>query len=86
MRNLGLMTTSAFVQTTYTVQVLNNSFNPSAIVINLGDQITWTNSAGFHNVNGSMASFPKIVESFKSSSLGNGWTYSKTFTIIGTNT
>jgi plastocyanin len=79
------MTTSAFAQTTYTVQVLNNSFNPSAIVINQGDQITWTNSAGFHNVNGSMASFPTIVESFTSGSVGKGWTYSKTFIVIGTN-
>jgi plastocyanin/DNA/RNA endonuclease YhcR with UshA esterase domain len=82
-----LFSVSALVAwaTNHQVTVGNNFFNPQNLTINVGDTVTWNNTAGFHNVNGSQTTYPNNPVSF-----GNGaasstlWTYSFTFTVAGT--
>jgi plastocyanin len=69
-------------QATHNVNVTNDVFTPKLITIVAGDEVTWTNSEGFHNVNGSTGTYPDNPESFGNST-GTGWTYSHTFTIPG---
>jgi plastocyanin len=70
-------------QTNHVVDVTMNVFTPSEITIHAGETVTWTNSQGSHNVNGSQSVFPANPESF-GNQLGTGWTYSHTFNIPGT--
>ena len=71
-----------YAQTTHNVNVTNNLFTPEVITISLGDEVIWTNSEGFHNVNGTTGTFPDNPESFGNNT-GNGWTYSYTFNTPG---
>jgi len=64
------------------VNVTSNVFTPSVLTISVGDKVTWANSEGFHNVNGTTATYPENPESF-SNSTGTGWNYSHTFNIPG---
>lgn len=75
--NLGLV-----AQTTHQVNVTNDEFTPAVITISAGDEVTWTNSEGFHNVNGTTGTYPDNPESFGNST-GIGWTYSHTFNAPG---
>lgn len=78
---------NAQAQVTYPIMVNNFSFTPANIVINQGDALQWTNVAGFHNVNGTQATFPTNPESFLSGApAGTPWVYTKTFGITGTYT
>jgi plastocyanin len=70
-------------QTTHSVTVGSNFFNPNSLTIQVGDQVTWTNTGGSHNVNGTQTTYPANPDSF-GNSVGSGWTYSFTFTIPGT--
>lgn len=70
-------------QTTHDVTVQSNSFTPSNLTIDVGDEVTWTNIGGNHNVNGTNSTYPDNPESF-GNSVGSGWTFSHTFTIPGT--
>jgi len=65
------------------VSVTSNVFNPSQLNINLGDTVTWTNTQGNHNVNGTQSTFPSNPASF-GNDVGSGWTYSHVFTVAGT--
>ena len=71
--------------TNHQVTVGSNFYNPQSLTIMVGDTVTWTNTGGNHNVNGSTTTFPGNPASF-----GNGaastsaWTYSYTFTVAGT--
>jgi len=62
----------------------DNTFTPADITINVGESVTWLNTGGFHNVNGTQDAYPDNPESF-----GNGiassdaWTFEHTFTIPG---
>lgn len=69
-------------QTTHNVNVTNNVFTPALVTISVGDEVTWTNSEGFHNVNGTTGAYPGNPESFGNST-GTGWTYSYTFNTPG---
>lgn len=69
-------------QTTHMIGVTSNVFTPDEITINVGDTVLWTNTAGFHNVNGTQATYPLNPESFGNST-GTGWTYSHVFTVSG---
>ena len=69
-------------QTTHTVNVTNNVYTPAEISIQVGDTVLWTNTQGFHNVNGSQSVFPDNPESFGNST-GSGWEYSHVFTLPG---
>ncbi|OFX17945.1 MAG: hypothetical protein A2033_15320 [Bacteroidetes bacterium GWA2_31_9] len=70
-------------QTKHNIQVSNSEFSPSLLTIEDGDTIVWSNSAGFHNVNGQNSTYPNNPTSF-GNSLGTGWTYSFVFTTTGT--
>ncbi len=69
-------------QTSHTVDVTNNKYTPAEITISQGDEVTWTNSQGNHNVNGLQSKFPSNPESF-GNNLGSGWEFSHVFTLPG---
>ncbi len=74
----------ATAQSTYNVTVSNFQFVNNSLVIDVGDQVIWTNTAGTHNVNGSMVTFPANPQSFTSGAPASGaWVYNHTFTIPG---
>ncbi|NUO02118.1 MAG: lamin tail domain-containing protein [Saprospiraceae bacterium] len=66
------------------VSVLNFNFSPQNLTIQVGESVTWSNSSGVHNVNGTQTTFPNNPESFFSGNASFGWTYSHTFNIPGT--
>jgi plastocyanin len=71
-------------QLTYPVNVVNNEFQPSTITISQGDAISWECSEGFHNVDGSVITYPDNPEGFSSGEPENApWTYEFTFTAEG---
>ncbi len=88
-RNLALFTVFAYFslnltgQTTHDVTVSDFQFTPSTLTITAGDQVTWTNTDGSHNVNGNKSIFPSNPESF-GNTVGEVWTYSFTFNTPGT--
>ena len=57
-------------------------FMPNELTISVGDTVEWKNIGGYHNVNGTMTTYPLNPESFGNSA-GNGWTYSHIFTLPG---
>ena len=77
------ISTSLLAQTSHNVVVASNSFTPSALTIEVGDTVFWTNTSGTHNVNGSMTTFPSNPDSFGSGAPSSGWTYSYVFTTAG---
>jgi plastocyanin len=70
-------------QTSDTVDVTSNKFTPLEITISEGDTITWTNSEGNHNVNGTTGTYASNPESF-GNEVGTGWVFSHVFTVEGT--
>ncbi len=61
------------------------SFSPDALTINVGDMVTWNNTGGTHNVNGTLAEYPSNPEGFGSGAAAPApWSYSFTFTQPGT--
>lgn len=77
-----LLTSIVSAQTTHEVNVIDTEFDPANITIKAGDQVTWTNSMGYHSVNGTQTSYPSNPESFFVAE-GTGWTYDFTFTTPG---
>lgn len=73
-----------FAQQHVMVDVQSNFFSPADLTITAGDTVTWTNGGGFHNVNGTLTTYPDNPEGF-----GNGgasssaWTYQHVFTLPG---
>lgn len=76
---------SSFVcaQTSHEVTVSNFAFSPASLTINAGDTVRWTNSEGFHNVNGTEATFPDNPQSFGNSLAAATWVYEFVFTESG---
>ena len=64
------------------ISVTNNVFTPADITITAGETIQWQNTQGFHNVNGTQATYPNNPESFGNAT-GTGWTFDHTFTATG---
>ena len=62
------------------------TFSPDTLIVNVGDTVTWTNtSLGFHNVNGSLVTFPNNPQGFINGSAASGlWTFYHVFTLAGT--
>ena len=46
--------TSLFSQTTHTVNAGSYYYNPTDLIIELGDSVVWINEGGFHDVNGNI--------------------------------
>lgn len=79
---IGFLGVSA--QTNHTVTVQNFSFSPANLTIQAGDMVTWNNNQGFHNTNGSQATFPNNPVSFFSGNPASApWNFSFTFTTPG---
>lgn len=72
-------------QTNHAVSVQSNFFSPASLTITQGDTVTWENLGGFHNVNGSQATYPDNPEGFINGNASNAaWTYTFVFNIPGT--
>ena len=69
-------------QVNHSIDGSGMTWSPNVLTINVGDTVTWTNSSGTHNVNGTTATFPNNPESF-GNSIGTGWTYEHVFTTVG---
>lgn len=78
--------TKAGAQTTHTVSVQGTSFSPSTLEIKPGDIVRWVNdNSGFHNINGSAASYPTNPVGFIDSEQTRlNFEYEFTFTELGT--
>lgn len=70
-------------QQAHHIAVENAFFEPDSLAIEPGDTVIWTNTSGFHNVNGTQEAYPSNPESFGNST-GRDWTYSFVFTTPGT--
>src|SRR5688500_7790977 len=70
--------------TTHAVNAAGMAFTPPDLIIAVGDTVVWTNTNGFHNVNGSTATFPSNPESFFSGQVAlNPWTFTYVFNTVG---
>jgi len=85
---LFLLTYNLSAQTSHTVNSGNFYYTPNLLTINVGDDVSWINDGGFHNVNfdintitGSSFLNP---ESFSSSPTNNVAMYTHVFNIAGT--
>ena len=72
----------SLAQTHDTISTLGMSFSPSELTIEIGDTVTFINTGGSHNVNGTQGTFSSNPESF-GNSVGSGWTYKHIFSIAG---
>ncbi len=71
--------------TVHNVSVTNNVFTPANLTIQQGDTVLWTNMAGFHNVNGSLATYPSNPVGFSNGAASASmWTYQFVFNVPGT--
>lgn len=70
-------------QTKHVIEAAGTTFTPSNLTINQGDTVEWTNLSGFHNVNGTQATFPANPASFGNSAASAPWTYTFVFTVAG---
>lgn len=80
---LVLIATGLQAQVKYNVVASGMSFTPSSLIINQGDTVEWNNVSGFHNVNGTQATFPSNPVSFGNGAAGAPWTYTFVFNTIG---
>ncbi|MBS2211396.1 T9SS type A sorting domain-containing protein [Carboxylicivirga mesophila] len=78
-----LFLVNAGAQTNWDVTVTNFSFTPASLTIDQGDVVTWNNTLGTHNVNGTTATFSNNPASFGNSLQNAPWQYSFTFDIAG---
>ncbi|MFT4686849.1 MAG: plastocyanin/DNA/RNA endonuclease YhcR with UshA esterase domain [Neolewinella sp.] len=80
-----VLVASLSAQTNHAVGVSSNVFTPDNLTIAVGDTVTWTNNGGFHNVNGSTATYPSNPAGFDNgNAASNAWTYDFVFTQPGT--
>ena len=85
---LFLLTYSLAAQTSHSINAGDYYYTPNVLTINIGDDVSWVNEGGFHNVNfdvntitGSSFSNP---EAFSSTPTSNVAIYTHVFTIPGT--
>ena len=85
---LGICTSVLIkAQSSFTINTGGSSdiFSPDILTINPGDTVNWINIGGFHNVNGSLATYPGNPEGFDNGSANNSaWTFFHVFTLPGT--
>jgi|GEM_PF-1208429 len=71
-------------QNSHEVTVESNSFDPQHLEIYTGDTVSWINTGGLHNVNGSTDEFPENPVSFFSGDPEDGtWEYQFVFDTRG---
>ena len=73
--------------TVHNIAVGSNFFNPSSLTIAQGDSVVWTNTGGFHNVNGTTVTYPTNPVGFTNGSASSAaWVYGVKFDVPGTYT
>ena len=77
------MVCSLSAQTTVDVDVSGIAFTPANVTVFVGDTVRWTNTGGFHNVNGTTATYPSNPESFGNATANAPWVFTHVFTITG---
>ncbi|MFN8318398.1 MAG: lamin tail domain-containing protein [Saprospiraceae bacterium] len=66
------------------VDVMDFSFSPKDITIDVGTTVRWTNKGGTHNINGNQSVYPSNPASFGNGSPSSAlWSYDFTFTKAG---
>ena len=53
----ALMTSCLLFATNHTLNTQGMSFSPNNLTVNVGDSVTFVNTAGSHNVNGTLATY-----------------------------
>ncbi len=76
------MTSLVWSQDHTVLTVGNTAYNPTNLVVTLGETVEWVNTGGSHNVNGTQATYPDNPESF-GNAVGPGWTFQHTFNTTG---
>ena len=65
-----------------------DDFTPRVLTINLGDTVNFHNIGGYHNINGTQATYPSNPASFEGPAIGvpwsSNWWMSVVFTLPGT--
>ena len=72
------LSTFCYAQSHHIITTSGSSWSPSTLNIFTGDTVTWVNSSGTHNVNGTLATFPNNPLGF-GNSVGTNWTYTFVF-------
>ena len=67
----------------YTVTASGMTFTPSSLTISIGDTVIFDNVSGFHNVNGTQATFSANPASFGNTTANAPWNYTFVFTVAG---
>lgn len=67
----------------YIVTASGMTFTPASLTINQGDTVLWDNVSGFHNVNGTQATYPSNPVSFGNSPAAAPWNYTFVFNTPG---
>jgi len=73
---LVFFTGSVIAQTNHDVLIDSptNTFAPTALTIDVGDTVTFTNDGGFHNVNGDLSTYPNNADgSLYSGAASSSW-------------
>ena len=92
---LAILHISLFATTHNVISNSSNEFLPTNLSIDVGDTVVFTNTGGFHNVNGTQTTYANNNESFGYSitnwgvnvgSPSSSWTYTHVFTVAGTYT
>ena len=82
---ITLLVVNMLYSVNHVVNTQGMTFVPNSLTINVGDSVTFNNTSGFHNVNGSLATFPNNPDGFENpQGVSAGWSYVKVFTIAGT--
>jgi uncharacterized surface protein with fasciclin (FAS1) repeats/plastocyanin len=81
---IAFLISNLVLATNYVVNTQGLTFNPNSLSINTGDSVTFLNSSGSHNVNGSLSTFPNNPQGFSNpTGVSIGWTYTFVFNIAG---
>jgi len=67
----------------YDILTAGTTFSPNSLTINVGDTVTWTNTAGSHNVNATLGTYPGNPEGFGNGVAAAPWSFQWVFTIPG---
>ena len=81
---IALIAQYSIFATNHVVNTQGMTFSPSALTINSGDSVTFNNTGGAHNVNGTIATFAQNPASFSNpTGVTAGWSYVHVFTTPG---
>ena len=81
---LALIAQFSIFATNHIINTQGMTFSPSALTISMGDSVTFNNTGGYHNVNGTQATYPNNPASFSNpTGVSAGWSYVYVFTSSG---